>query len=711
MKENIEVWPGSPYPLGATWDGEGVNFAIFSEHADRVELCLFDAEDDAEEKARIPFTEVTHQIWHAYFPNLKPGQLYGYRIHGPYEPREGQRFNPSKLLLDPYAKAITGTLDWDDALFSYTVGDPDDDLSYDERDSAPYVPKCVVVDLAFDWEGDELLHTPLHKTIIYEAHVKGMTQLHPDVPPELQGTFAGLAHPAAIDYLKSLGITAVELMPIHHFVRNRYLVEQGLTNYWGYNTLGFFAPHAPYASSGTHGEQIGEFKEMVKALHAAGLEVILDVVYNHSAEGNQMGPTLSFRGIDNANYYRLVSDEPRYYMDYTGTGNTFNLMRPNVLQMVMDSLRYWIEEMHVDGFRFDLASALARELHDVNRLSSFFEIIHQDPTISQVKLIAEPWDLGEGGYQVGHFPPGWMEWNGRYRDTVRDLWRSKGCKLDDFAYRFTGSSDLYENSGRLPVASINFVTSHDGFTLRDLVSYDEKHNEGNGEDNTDGNDDNRSWNSGAEGPTDNPEILELRARRQRDFLATLFLSQGMPMLLAGDEIGRTREGNNNAYNQDNELNWLNWEAADEDLIAFTQQLIHFRRDRPVFRQRRWFQGRSVHGIDVADISWFTQEGEEMTEEHWDASDVKSLTVILNGQQIRSPDEHGNRIVDDSFIVLFNASHEALTFTLPSSDTFSRWVTVLDTAASPPFVEEERVAEAGDEVQVADFGLVVMRHAG
>jgi glycogen operon protein len=700
---DMRVWPGRPYPLGATWDGNGVNFALFSEHATTVDLCLFDPGPDGQETARIRMVERSNLVWHAYLPDVRPGQCYGYRVHGPYEPGAGHRFNAHKLLLDPYAKAIAGTIDWSPAMFGYQFDHEDQDLSFQEDDSAAGLPKCVVIDPAFDWDGDTHPDRPLHETLIYEAHVKGLTMQHPDVPPEQRGTFAGLACPPIIEYLQSLGITAIELMPVHHFINDWHLIQQGLTNYWGYNTIGFFAPHAAYSSSGIHGEQVREFKQMVRTLHAAGIEVILDVVYNHTAEGNHMGPTLCFRGIDNAAYYRLVADDQRYYMDYTGTGNTLNMMHPNSLQVVMDSLRYWVSEMHVDGFRFDLASALARELHDVDRLSAFFDIIHQDPVISQVKLIAEPWDVGAGGYQVGNFPPGWAEWNGKYRDTVRDYWRGADRSLGDFASRFTGSSDLYENDRRHPTASVNFVTAHDGFTLRDLVSYNDKHNAANGEDNRDGDDDNRSWNCGVEGPTDDPDIRALRARQMRNFLTTLMLSQGVPMLLAGDELGRTKQGNNNTYCQDNKLSWIDWEHADQELLAFTRSLIHLRQEHPIFRRRSWFQGISIRGSELCDIEWFTPEGTVMTEEQWAEGFAKSLGVFLNGNSIQRPGLHGERIVDDTFYVMFNAHYEPLTFVLPQAEWGQQWACVLDTQAAV-LAEAGEHGEAGQEVHVPDRSI-------
>ncbi len=621
---DLKIYPGNPYPLGATWDGEGVNFAIYADNATAVELCLFNSDKDKTETFKVDFYERSHQVWHAYLPGIKPGQLYGYRVHGPYEPGNGHRFNPNKLLIDPYAKAISGVIKWNDALFGYQVGAAEKDLTFSEQDSAVFIPKAVVIDPSYDWEEDMPPKISYHKSIIYEAHVKGFTQLHPDIPEEMRGTYAALGHPVTIKYLKKLGITAIELMPVHQFIDDRHLTERGLSNYWGYNTIGFFAPDARYSSSGVLGGQVKEFKDMVKEIHKAGIEVILDVVYNHTAEGNEMGPTLSFKGIDNASYYRLTEEDKRYYMDYTGTGNTLNAYLPNVLRLMMDSLRYWILEMHVDGFRFDLASTLARELHEVNRLSSFFEIIYQDPVISQVKLIAEPWDIGEGGYQVGKFPPGWAEWNGKFRDCIRDYWRSADSMLGEFGQRFTGSPDLYQDDYRRPTASINFITAHDGFTLNDLVSYDEKHNEANGEDNKDGESHNRSWNCGVEGETDDPAILALRQQQKRNLLATLFLSQGVPMLVAGDEISRTQKGNNNAYCQDNELSWLDWAHADEDLLTFTRKLINLRKTHPVFCRRRWFQGQPVKAVGVEDIAWYLPEGAEMQEHNWTEDFARSF---------------------------------------------------------------------------------------
>ncbi|PTX18337.1 glycogen operon protein [Pontibacter mucosus] len=701
---DIKSYPGRPFPLGATWDGEGVNFALFSENATKVELCLFDK--DESETARLEVPERTHNIWHVYLPDLKPGQLYGYRVHGPYEPQNGHRFNPNKVLLDPYAKAISRTIEWHDSLFGYELGHAEEDLSFSKTDSAPYIPKSVVIDTAFDWEGDRKPRIPYHKSIIYETHVKGFTKLHPDIPEEIRGTYAALAHPVTIQYLKDLGITAVELMPVHHFINDRHLVEKGLSNYWGYNTIGYFAPDVRYSSSGTHGEQVVEFKQMVKELHKAGIEVILDVVYNHTAEGNQMGPTLSFRGIDNAAYYRLTEDK-RYYMDYTGTGNTLNANLPNVLRLIMDSLRYWILEMHVDGFRFDLAATLARELHEVDRLSAFFDIIHQDPVISQVKLIAEPWDIGEGGYQVGEFPQDWAEWNGKYRDCIRDYWRGADSMLAEFAERFTGSSDLYKNDNRRPTASINFITAHDGFTLHDLVSYNEKHNEANGEDNNDGESHNRSWNCGAEGPTDDPKVLALRAQQKRNFLTTLFLSQGVPMLVAGDELSRSQQGNNNAYCQDNEISWLDWQQADKELLDFTRRLIRFSRKHPVFNRRGWFQGRPIKGNNLKDIAWFLPEGREMTEENWSHDFAKSLGVYLNGKGLHSRGPKGEQITDDSFYVIFNAHHEPLKYKLPPKKYGETWRKVIDTATGTMDEQGEEFVYS-KTLEVAARSVVVLQ---
>jgi isoamylase len=705
----MKIYPGTPYPLGATYDGAGTNFSLFSDVAEKVELCLFDGQGN---ETRIELPEVTALCWHGYLHNVIPGQRYGFRVHGPWNPEQGQRCNPAKLLLDPYAKAIEGEVQWNEAVFPYHFDDPEG--SKNDLDSAPFMPKCVVINPFFDWGNDRPPRVPMHESVIYEMHVKGFTKRHPGVPEELRGTYAGLAFPAAIDHLKRLGVTAVELLPVHQFVHDSLLQERGLRNYWGYNSIAYLAPHNEYAAAGgSIGQQVQEFKQMVKILHQEGIEVILDVVYNHTAEGNHMGPVLSLKGIDNAAYYRLVPGSERYYMDYTGTGNSLNMRHPHVLQLIMDSLRYWVLDMHVDGFRFDLAATLARELHDVDRLSAFFDIIQQDPVISQVKLIAEPWDVGEGGYQVGNFPPLWSEWNGKYRDTVRDYWRGEDQTLGDFAYRFTGSPDLYATTGRRPSASINFITAHDGFTLRDLVSYNDKHNEANGEENKDGESHNRSWNGGAEGPTDDPGTNALRGRQQRNFLATLFLSQGIPMLLGGDEMGRTQGGNNNAYCQDNEISWIDWENVDRDLLEYTSRLIAFRREHPVFRRRRWFLGTRIHGEGVRDLGWFRPDGELMGDEDWQKGFARSLGVFLNGDAIASLDARGDRVVDDSFYVLFNAHHEGLSFRLPNRpDWGERWVQVLNTGepgdpmpAEPP--EGQEVASGG-EVAVGARAVVVLR---
>ena len=702
----MQIWPGQPYPLGATFDGVGTNFSVFSEVATRVELCLF---DDAGAESQVDLPESTALCWHGYLPNVKPGQRYGFRVHGPWAPEQGQWCNPAKLVLDPYAKAVDGMWQWNEAVFPYHFTEPEN--SRNELDSAPYAAKGVVINPFFDWGSDRRPNTPWHKTVLYETHVKGFTQRHPEIPEELRGTYAGMAHPVSIKYLQQLGVTAVELLPVHQFVQDSLLVERGLRNYWGYNSIGYLAPHNEYASSGTLGEQVQEFKHLVKTLHEAGIEVILDVVYNHTAEGNHLGPMLSFKGIDNAAYYRLMGDNRRYYMDYTGTGNTLNMRHPHVLQLMMDSLRYFVLDMHVDGFRFDLAATLARELHDVDRLSAFFDLIQQDPVVSQVKLIAEPWDVGEGGYHVGNFPPLWSEWNGKYRDTVRDFWRGTDRTLAEFAYRFTGSSDLYEGTARRPHASINFITAHDGFTLRDLVSYNEKHNEANGEDNRDGESHNRSWNSGQEGPTDKPDVNTLRARRQRNFLTTLLLSQGVPMILGGDEIGRTQQGNNNGYCQDNEISWYDWENADSSLLQFTQRLVKLRHRHPVFCRRRWFQGRPLHGTAVSDIGWFTTAGAEMSEEDWRAGFAKSLAVFLNGRAIPTPNERGERVVDESFYVMFNAHHEPLEFTLPEVKWGTKWIVLLNTAEDVDHMtEDEQLVEleAHGKISVQPWSLVLLR---
>jgi isoamylase len=675
------VWPGQPYPRGATWDGEGVNFSVFSAHASKVELCIFDA-SGRREVQRIELRERTDDMWHAYLPEARPGLLYGYRVHGPYEPAKGLRFNPHKLLIEPYAKHIQGELKWSDAHFGYRVGHPKTDLSFDKRDNAAGMPKCRVIDPAFTWGDDRPPRTPLHDTVIYELHVRGFTKRHPDIPPALRGTYAGLATAPAIDHLQRLGVTAVELMPVHAFVDDRHLLDRGLRNYWGYNTIGFFAPDMRYSASG----RISEFKTMVKTLHSAGIEVILDVVYNHTAEGNHLGPTLSFRGIDNASYYRLSPEDPRYYMDFTGCGNTLNLQNPRVLALLMDSLRYWALEMHVDGFRFDLASALARELFEVDRLGSFFDTIGQDPVLSQVKLIAEPWDVGAGGYQVGNFPPGWNEWNDKYRDSVRAYWKGDEGLIGEFARRFTGSADLYEASGRKPHASVNFVTAHDGFTLEDLVSYNDKHNEANGEDNRDGHDNNRSWNCGAEGPTENAAIDALRRHQKRNLIGTLLLSQGIPMLLAGDELGHTQNGNNNAYCQDNDLSWLDWDLDDEqkDFLDFVAHMIQLRRQHPVFSRRRFLQGRTVSD-GIKEVAWLRPDGQEMTQNEWDMPFTRCVGVYLAGAAIQRVDGRGRPVRDDNFLVLFNAHHEAIPFMLPEFHAGCGWLSVLDTASdAKPF---------------------------
>ncbi len=695
------VWAGLPYPLGATYDGWGTNFALFSEVAERVELCLFDEHGDEE---RVEMPESTGYVWHAYLPRVVGGQRYGYRVHGPWDPANGHRCNPAKLLLDPYAKAVEGEVEWDPAVFPYRFDDPDD--SRNDDDSGPFVPRSVVVDPDFDWEDDRPPRHPPNETVIYEVHVKGFTARHPGIPKELRGTYAGIAHPTSIAYLTKLGVTAVELLPVHQFVHDAHLVEKGLRNYWGYNSIGFLAPHNGYAAQTRGGRQVAEFKTMVRALHAAGIEVILDVVYNHTAEGNHLGPVLSMKGIDNAAYYRLMPDDRRHYMDYTGTGNTLNVRHPHSLQLIMDSLRYWIREMHVDGFRFDLAAALARELHDVDRLSAFFDLIHQDPTVNEVKLIAEPWDVGEGGYQVGNFPPQWAEWNGRYRDTIRDFWRGSPEPLADVGYRLAGSSDLYENTGRRPYASVNFITAHDGFTIADLVSYEEKHNEANGEDNRDGESHNRSWNHGVEGPTDDPDVVAARERDRRGLLATLFLSQGVPMLLGGDEIGRTQQGNNNGYAQDNEISWFDWESADEDLLDFTRRLIAFRQAHPAFRRRRWFQDRPIHGDEAREIAWFAPDGTEMGHEHWNDPVEAGLGVFLSGEGL--VDVHGLAVGDDSFFLAFNTGWEDRRFVVPNAGRAAGWRVALDTSAARAFPPRGRRIRAGGSITVERRSVVVLR---
>ncbi len=701
----MRVWPGTPYPLGATWDGVGVNFAIFSEHGTRVELCLFDSVEAELESVTIPLPEHTDMVWHGYLPDVRPGQLYGYRVHGPFTPHMGYRFNPHKLVMDPYAKVVGRTVRWHESLFGFTFGS--EDITFDDRDSAPYAPLAAVIDNAFTWGDDRPLRTPWHETLIYEMHVKGFTKLNPYISETLRGTYLGLASEPAIRHLTSLGVTAVELMPVHHHVDDWHLVRRGLNNYWGYNTLSYFAPDVRYASSTSPQDAVREFKMMVRALHAANLEVILDVVYNHTAEGNHFGPTLSLRGIDNTSYYRLLPNEPRFYQDFTGCGNTLNMRSPRVLQLIMDSLRYWVKEMHVDGFRFDLASALARELHAVDKLGAFFDIIHQDPVLSQVKLIAEPWDLGEGGYQVGNFPTKWTEWNGKYRDAVRRFWRGDGGVVSELATRLSGSSDLYEQSGRRPYASINFITAHDGFTLADLVSYNTKHNEANGEQNADGENHNLSWNCGVEGPTTDRRVLELRERQRRNQIATLLLSVGVPMISGGDELGRTQGGNNNAYCQDNEISWTCWENTAErrDFLDFTRRLIRIWKDHPVLRRRKFFQGRRIRGADVLDIAWLDPSGHEMTDDTWGSPDVRSLGVRLNGDAIDEVDERGARIIGDTLLLLLNAADQPIVFTLPMTAPEERWETLIDTA--DPWAPSRRL-RAGGRYELLPQSMAVLK---
>ena len=705
----VRTWLGYPYPLGATWLGNGVNFALFSETATSVDLCLFDNLDDRQERVRIPVTEHTDQVWHIFMPDLRPGQLYGYRVSGPYEPKLGLRFNSAKLLIDPYAKAIAGQVNWADEMSGYVVGGDSEDLTRDFRDDAWGMPKAVVIDNSFDWGDDRPPRTPLHSSIIYEMHVKGFTKLNEKVPEEIRGTYAGVGSAASIEYLRDLGVTAVELLPVHAHINDQALVDRGLTNYWGYNSIGYFAPECKYSSSGVRGEQVKEFKGMVRNLHAAGIEVILDVVYNHTAEGNQMGPTLSFRGIDNQAYYRLRPEDPRFYLDFTGTGNTFNLLHPRTLQLVMDSLRYWVNDMHVDGFRFDLASSLARDANGVNKLHGFFEIIHQDPVISQVKLIAEPWDVGEGGYQVGNFPVLWAEWNGKYRDAVRSFWKGDEGKIGELAYRLAGSPDLYQHSGRRPYASINFITAHDGFTLNDLVSYNDKHNEANGENNRDGDNNNHSWNHGAEGPTDDPQIKQLRRQQRRNFLTTLFLSQGVPMLTAGDEWARTQQGNNNAYCQDNEISWLDWNLDDEQkaLLDFTRELIRFRAEHPVFRRPKFFQGRRIRGSEIRDVMWFNPGGNEMTDDEWNSPFVRCLGMLLSGDTIDVQTFEGEPIRDNSFLLLINAHHEPLQFVLPGQKKVE-WQLVLDTASVDGFCRKPQNFVSGDDVEIPERATLLLK---
>lgn len=686
-----ETFPGNPYPLGAAWDGKGVNFALFSDNATKVELCLFDSPEAANESCRLTLKERSHQVWHIYVPGLKPGQLYGYRVHGPYEPGQGHRFNHNKLLMDPYAKSLSGIINWNDALFGYQIGHPDADLSFSDLNSAPFIPKSIVVDESFDWENDTPPKISYHKSIIYEMHVKGFSFMNQSLPDELKGTYAAIAHPDTISYLQQLGITAVELMPVQQFVSDRQEEENGHANYWGYNTIGFFAPDVRYASS-KMGQQVNEFKQMVKTLHKAGIEVILDVVYNHTGEGNHLGPTLSFRGIDNIAYYR-PGEDPRYYMDYTGTGNTLNATMPNVLRLIMESLRYWVQEMHVDGFRFDLAPALARELHDMQRLSAFFDIIYQDPVLSRVKLIAEPWDLGEGGYQVGNFPPGWAEWNGKYRDCMLDFWRGKKSIIAEFALRFTGSPDLYRNDYRRPTASINFVNAHDGPTLHDLVLYDKEHD--------------KSFDTvRTQKKNDNPDLLTLRNRMKRNYIATLLLSQGVPMLPAGDEFGRSQQGNDNAFNQDNEISWLNWGELDEGLLTFTRQMINFRKQHVAFSRNRWFQEQPIVGKEVNDIAWFTPDGIQMEEENWNTVYVHAIGIFLNGKDVHLRDAEGNEITDNTFYIVFNAHTEPVDFTFPPARYGNAWRKVMDTVITNGFVEEEQAHEASTTIQIDEQSVSV-----
>ncbi len=705
---HMDIWPGKAYPLGATYDGSGVNFALFSEVADKVELCLIDGSGTEE---RLELTEVDGYVWHGYVPNLQPGQRYGYRVHGPYEPEKGHRCNPSKLLLDPYAKAVHGSGSGDESLFSYKFGSPE---TFNDTDSLGHTMLSVVINPFFDWGHDRPPRHEYHETVLYEAHVKGLTMTHPEVPEDIRGTYAAIAHPAVIGYLQDLGVTAIELLPVHQFVQDTHLQEKGLRNYWGYNTIGFLAPHNEYSATGTLGQQVTEFKSMVKALHEADIEVILDVVYNHTAEGNEFGPTICFRGIDNSAYYRLVDDNKEHYYDTTGTGNSLLMRHPHVLQLIMDSLRYWVTEMHVDGFRFDLAATLARQFHEVDKLSAFFDLIQQDPIISQVKLIAEPWDLGDGGYQVGNFPPLWTEWNGKYRDTVRDYWRGEAAALSEFASRLTGSSDLYAHSGRFPIASVNFVVAHDGFTLRDLVSYNEKHNEANGEGGADGENHNRSWNCGEEGDTENADILALRRQQVRNMLTTLLLSQGVPMLAHGDELGRTQQGNNNVYCQDNELSWIDWELSreQESLLQFTRSLIQLRQDHPVFRRRRFFRGNADHGgeSELRDIVWMGVNGEEMREEDWQTGYARTLGVFLNGDGIQAPDALGRRVLDDDFILMFNAHSEAVEFTIPDPLEHAdlRWQVAINTALATGLPDPNAaLLSPGDSVPVAGRSVLVL----
>ena len=696
----VKTWPGKPYPLGATWLGNGVNFAIFSEHATGIELCLFDNIDAPHENARVPLREQTGQVWHVFLPEVRPGQLYGYRVAGPYQPNRGLRFNDSKLLLDPYAKSIAGQINWSDEMFGYVVGDKEEDLARDFRDNAWAMPKSVVIDAAFSWGEDKRPETPLSETVIYEVHVKGFTKLWQDVPEQLRGTYAGVANEQAIRYLKNLGVTAVELLPVHTHLDDKALVDRGLTNYWGYNTIGFFALHASYSSNRQPGAEVVEFKGMVRNLHAAGIEVILDVVYNHTGEGSHLGPTVCFRGVDNPAYYRLLADKPRFYLDYTGTGNTIDTLCPGTLQMVMDSLRYWVTEMRVDGFRFDLAPALARDGSGFNKFHAFFKAIQQDPVLSQVKLIAEPWDVGDGGYQVGNFPVPFSEWNGKFRDAMRSFWRGDEGFIGEVAYRLTGSPDLYQHDGRRPYASVNFITSHDGYTLNDLVSYNDKHNEANGDENHDGDSHNRSWNCGIEGPTDDPNIDSLRRRQQRNFLTMLFLSQGVPMLLGGDEFGRTQKGNNNAYCQDNEISWLNWQRNEKQnrLFEFTKKLIEFRREHAVFRRPKFFQGRRVRGGEIKDVMWFNPGGNEMSDEEWNSPFVRCLGMLISGDAVDLVDAQGEPVRDDTFLLLINAHQEPIPFVLPGEEHLE-WEQILETTNEDGFLKEPKKFSSGEDVDL------------
>ena len=709
LMTSVRTFLGYPYPLGATWMGNGVNFAIFSEHATGVELCLFDNIEDTEENIRIPVTEQTDQVWHVFLPDARPGQLYGFRVSGPYDPERGLRFNSSKLLLDPYAKAIAGEVSWADEMFAYVVGDKKEDLAQDFRDDAWGVPKSAVIDTGFDWQGDQRPGIPLHSSVIYELHVKGFSKLWPDVPEELRGTYAALGTPAAIDYFKKLGVTAIELLPVHAHIDDKALVDRGLTNYWGYNTIGFFAPHGQYSSGEQMGEQVSEFKSMVRSLHAAGIEVILDVVYNHTGEGNHLGPTLCFRGVDNAAFYRLLADNPRFYLDYTGTGNTVDTLNPRTLQLVMDSLRYWVSEMHVDGFRFDLAPALARDGTGVNKFHAFFKIIEQDPVLSQVKLIAEPWDVGDGGYQVGNFPVPFSEWNGKYRDAVRSFWKGDEGRIGEMGYRLTGSPDLYQHTGRRPYASINFVTAHDGFTLSDLVSYDKKHNELNGDSNNDGDNNNLSWNCGVEGPTDDAQINALRDRQRRNFLTTLFLSQGVPMLTGGDEWGRTQNGNNNAYCQDNEISWFNWERdkKQNQFLEFTRRLIQLRKDHPVFRRPKFFQGRRIRGSEIRDVMWFNPGGSQMSEEEWASPFVRCVGMLLSGDTSDVLTFEGEPVRDDTFLLLINAHYEPIPFVLPGQENLE-WQLILDTMDANGFLREANRFASGDDVDLGGRAVCLLQ---